>query len=321
MTAPALTLPQGVDMPIVEPAPWRHQYFENVPCPDNVWIPTDDPEAWMWNPRHRWVFDKLQVALSQDLSAGPHGVIPSSFPVFSKPVFNLRGMGEGSRVLSNVADYHRWYAPGHMWMPLLEGAHVSTDMAVIAGRSRWTRHATGKPGPDGTFDYWTVHAAAFPELTEILAAWVATHLGDYTGLLNIESIGNTIIEVHLRFADQWPDLYGQGWVKAIVGLYAHGTWNFADPRPRDGFSVALFVPHGRRYRHPPGPVVSEVLEMPGVSSVQITFHEDRQPGAHAMPPGGFRLALVNCWDLAIGQVTRKHLEEWFLTEGIVEDEK
>ena len=65
-------------MPIVEPAPWRHQYFAHVPCPDDVFIPADDPEAWAWNPRHRWVFDKLQVALSQDLKAAPHGLEPAS---------------------------------------------------------------------------------------------------------------------------------------------------------------------------------------------------------------------------------------------------
>src|SRR5258705_10688011 len=203
-------------MPIVEPAPWRHQYFAGTPCPDDIWIPTDDPEAWLWNPRHRWVFDKLQVALSQGLTAGPHGIVPPSFPVFSKPVFNLRGMGEGSRVLSDLADYQRWYAPGHMWMPLLEGAHVSTDLAIIAGQSSWFRHATGKPGPAGTFDYWTVHAGKFPALMETPSAWVASNLADYTGLLNIESIGGTIIEAHLRFADQWPDLYGKGWVAAVI---------------------------------------------------------------------------------------------------------
>ena len=66
-----MTDPQKV--PIIEPAPWRHQYFDHIPCPPDLDIPTDDPEAWEWNPAHRWVFDKLQVALSQGLAAGPHG--------------------------------------------------------------------------------------------------------------------------------------------------------------------------------------------------------------------------------------------------------
>ncbi len=38
-------------MPICERDPWRDQYFENIPCPDNVLIPTDDFDAWPWYPR------------------------------------------------------------------------------------------------------------------------------------------------------------------------------------------------------------------------------------------------------------------------------
>jgi hypothetical protein len=30
-------------------------------------------------------------------------------------------------------------------------------------------------------------------------------------MVNLETIGGRIIEVHLRFADQWPDLYGARW--------------------------------------------------------------------------------------------------------------
>jgi hypothetical protein len=44
-----------------------------------------------------------------------------------------------------------------------------------------------------------------------------------------------------------------------------------------------------------------------VSSVQITFHEDKDPAHHAMPPGGFRLAIVNAHSLAAGEVARENL--------------
>ena len=130
-------------------------------------------------------------------------------------------------------------------------------------------------------------------------------------MLNLETIGGRIIEVHLRFADQWPDLYGKGWVEALVGLYAHARWNYPDADRRDGYSVVLFGPHGPRYRHPPQALVDEVRAMPQVSSVQITFHEDRAPDSHAMPPGGFRLAIVNCQDLEIGRVARERLRAHF----------
>jgi hypothetical protein len=55
-----------------------------------------------------------------------------------------------------------------------------------------------------------------------------------------------------------------------------------------------------RWRHPSRRQVADIRTLPTVSSVQITFHEDRDPLLHAMPPGGFRLAIVNGWNLEVG---------------------
>jgi hypothetical protein len=300
-------------MPICEIDPWRMQYFEHVVCPKDVLIATEDSDSWTWYPRHRWVYDKVAVALSQGLEAAPHGVEPKTYPVFSKPITNLKGMGVGSRVLRSAADYATHYAPGHMWMTLLDGRHVSSDVAVLDSKAVWWRHATGAPGAEGTFDYWTVHADADSGIESHAGAWIEKNLAGYTGMINLETIGGRIIEVHLRFADQWPDLYGgDAWVEALVRLYEHGRWDFADPDRRDGFSVVLFAPHGPRYRHPPKELVEDIRAMPQVSSVQITFHENQPADRHAMPPGGFRLAIVNCFDLAVGRAAREKLRAHFL---------
>ena len=177
--------------------------------------------------------------------------MPPRFPVFSKPIINLKGMGIGSRIVGSRADYEAHYTPGHFWMPLLTGRHVSSDLAVVDGAPRWWRHVTGEPAGEGTFDYWTVHAEADAAIEQRCGQWVKRHLAGYTGMVDLETIGGTIIEVHLRFADQWPDLYGPGWVDALVGLYENGTWDFANAARRDGYSVVLFGPTGRRWRHPP----------------------------------------------------------------------
>jgi hypothetical protein len=100
-------------------------------------------------------------------------------------------------------------------------------------------------------------------------------------------------------------------VDALVELYEKGAWNFPDDDRAEGYSAVLFGPHGRHYRHPPGSVVEEVKRMPGVTSVQITFHEDRAPESHAMPPGGFRLAIVNGFDLPGTLAARERLRECF----------
>jgi hypothetical protein len=297
-------------MPICEVDPWRLQYFRRVETAVN--IPTEDADAWNWYPNHRWVYDKLAVALSQNLDAGPHGTSPPHYPVFSKPIINLKGMGVGSRVLHSAAEYDKYYAAGHMWVTLLEGRHVSSDVAVVDGEPRWWRHVTGKPTREGAFDYWWIQAETDAEIEATCGKWLREHLTGYTGMLNLETIGGTIIETHLRFADQWPDLYGKGWINALVRLYEKHEWNFTDDDRRDGYSVVLFGPNGRRYRHPPQSLVDEVESLDSVTSVQITFHEDRAPERHAMPPGGFRLAIVNCFDIAAGNAGRTRLREFFL---------
>jgi hypothetical protein len=298
-------------MPICEADPWRLQYFDGIPCPEDVRIPTEDADAWSWYPKHRWVYDKLKVAMSQGLAAAPHGVDPPSFPVFSKPITNLKGMSVGSRVLKDRKGYDRWARPGHLWMELLEGEHVSTDVAVEGGAPAWWRHATGLPLRRGMFDYWTIHAGARPALESYLGDWIRGHMEGYCGLLNFETIGGRIIETHLRFADQWPDLYGRGWVEAAIGLYGTGRWRFADAGRRTGYSVALFGRHGIPYRHPRPRSVASVRRMPRVESVQITFHEDKPAAEHAMPPGGFRLAIVNSYDLNAARAARAALARSF----------
>jgi hypothetical protein len=298
-------------MPICEADPWRLQYFAHVSTAAN--IPTEDSDSWQWYPAQRWIYDKLAVALSQQLDAGPHGTPVPRFPVFSKPIVNLKGMGVGSRVLASQADYDRHYTPGHFWMTLLDGRHVSSDVAVVDGAPRWWRHVTGKPAGEGTFDHWIVHAEPDAGIEAYCGAWVRKNLAGYTGMLNLETIGEKIIEAHLRFADQWPDLYGPGWVDAVVGLYENHRWDFCDDDRCEGYSVVLFgAQDGRRYRHPPPALVDDIRRMPSVTSVQITFHENWAPNRHAMPPGGFRLAIVNGFDLRAAMAGRERLKEYFL---------
>lgn len=300
-------------MPIIERDPWRMQYFEGADCPEDVLIPTEEQDAWHLFPKHRWTFNKLQVAESQGLDCGLHGMDPPGYPVFSKPVYNMRGMGAGSRVLRSDKEYQRYLRPGHIWTTLLEGEHVSSDIAVVQGQAVWWRHVLGRALEDGKFDYWTVLAESRPEIERYCGEWIRRNLPDYTGMVNLETIGARIIECHLRFSDQWPDLYGEGWLDALVRLYAEGVWHYQDQDRRDGYSVVLFGAHGIEYSHPDPALVPRLLEHPSVSSIQVTFHADKPSWAHSMPPGGFRLAIVNCWDLDAGLAVRQELALAFWT--------
>lgn len=297
-------------MPIVEKDPWRDQYFEGVRCPEDVTIPTDDVLAYRLYPEHRWVYDKLKICETQGIEHAPHGIEPDAYPVFSKPIYNLRGMGTGGRLVASARDFERIQEPGHLWMRVLEGEHVSSDVAVVDGRAAWWRHVLGLEMGGGTFNYWIVSGDARPDLEAYGGDWIRSHLPGYTGAMNLETIGGRIIEAHLRFADQWPDLYGEGWLDALVRLYAEGRWDYPDDGRRTGYSVVLFGRHRVRYRPDPD-VVESVRRRPAISSVQITFHPGKPLRSHAMPPGGFRLAVVNCWDLEAGLDAREELAEMF----------
>jgi hypothetical protein len=299
-------------MPIHEADPWRTQYFEAIACPPQVHIPTDDALAYELHPQHRWVYNKLLVAQSQGLACGTHTATPPHFPVFSKPITNLRGMGLGSRVLYNAAEFDDLPADENcFWSTHLTGWHVSTDWAVIQGEPVWCRHVRGVPGSGGTFDYWIVEAGRREPMEYYCRRWIRTYLPGYTGMVNLETIGGRIIEAHLRFADQWPDLYGARWTESVVNLYGRGLWNFEDRERREGYSVVLFGPHGRHYEHPRARLLREYRAVADVKSVQITFFQDLPPQAHAMPPGGFRLAVINCVRLSAGLALRARMARDF----------
>lgn len=288
---------------------WRWQYFEGAACPPGVVIPIDDPTAWQLYPVHRRVYDKLFISESQGIRHGPHGIMPDRFPVFSKPIMNLHGMGAGGRIIRSAHEYEAHFTPGHMWMTLLRGRHISTDVALDDSRPRWWRHTEGRRLSGGRFDYWTVLGPRLPHQEGHCGAWIRRYLRRFTGIVNFELIGGVIIEVHLRMAEQWLDLNGPGWLDSVIALYDGRPWAFRDRR-RTGYSVILFGRHGVRYAIDPD-AVNSLRARPGVSSIQITFDARKPLAQHAMPPGGFRLAIVNCWDLAAGRAVRARLRRLF----------
>jgi hypothetical protein len=301
-------------MPICEEDPWRSQYFSKVDCPQDLFIPTDDADAWLWNPEHRWVYDRLAIAQMQEITSAPHGVMPTAFPVFSKPIVNLQGMGVGIRFLKSREQYERRLVAGHFWMEVLFGVHVSSDVAVQQGRAVWWRHAIGTSGADvGTFSRWSISAGSNAVIESRWGRWIAEHLNGYTGMVNLETIGGRLIETHLRLSAQWPDLYGPGWVEAVVQLYASGEWHYPKELRREGYSVPLFLPHANTYRHPSLSFLDMLRNHPDISSIQLTFHEGSEQHLNPMPPGGFRAAVVNCYNVEAGVAARDMLRRMLIS--------
>lgn len=278
-------------MPIIGYSNYRAHLYADIDCPDDVVIPVKDPDAYKLNPDHAWAYNKLIIAEKQDLMCGPHGVTPPSLPVFSKPIYNMRSMGADSGLIHSIEEYEAHYRAGFMWCEALDGEHLSTDIAVLNGDVVWQTHTIGHALEGGTFDYWEVLAESRPDTEQFISAFVAQHFSNYTGMMNFETIGGKIIEMHLRFAEQWPDLYGAAFLENVVSLYSKNLWSLGRPE-QDGYSVVLFAPP-RNYKKPSTDFISQFIDTPNVLSIQLSFDDNVDFKDHSMPPGGMRIAIVN----------------------------
>jgi hypothetical protein len=316
-------------MPFHLREPWREQYFQDITCLTDVDIPTDDREAFTRNPRHRWIYNRLLIAQSQGLPCGPHDVGPTRFPVFCTAVTNFDGRESGGRVLWSERDYLEQCGAGNFWMELPAGDHVSTDFAVVAGEIAWCRHASGIWGSAGSYDYWVVEEGTRPRLERFCATWIRMNLAGYTGMVNLETVGGRISTARLRFSGQWPDLYGRRWLAAIVRLHQYGTWDLIDTERAEGYSLNLTGTHDSGSAYPPADSMRAYEETVGVSCIQLPFFDEDPAGAQGATAAqgategrgraaaqerranGFRLAVINCFNLEVGIRVRTNLAREF----------
>lgn len=299
--------------------PRSRRFFENIPCPPDCQIPTGDDQAYGLHPEHRWIYNKLTITELQNIPCGPHKTYPPAdiFPIFSKPIYNLGGMGAGSRTMETEDDYWASITPGHMWSVLLHGKHYSTDIAVVAGKVVWMSHARGETGPQQTFDYWEINVPVDPSIRQCITEFVEAHLGTFSGMLNMETIGNKIIEVHLRFSPQWPDIYGEWVLPALVELYSRGEWTGPAKTPEVGYSVVLF--DDERCAKLSTKVTDECLrhmeEVFGVNSITMRYSSDVPFESISRPEGGYRVAWINGFDLGTCKKARELLREFLYGLG------
>lgn len=218
-------------------------------------------------------------------------------------------MGAGSRIIETEDDYWTSLTPGHMWSILLQGKHYSTDIAVITGKVVWMSHARGEAGPQQTFDYWEINVPVDPNIRQCITDFVQAHLGTFSGMLNMETIGNKIIEVHLRFSPQWPD--GEWFLPALVELYSEGEWTGPAKTLEVGYSVVLF--DDERCARLSTKVTDECLrqmeEAFGVNSITMRYSSDVPFQSISRPEGGYRIAWINGFDLETCKKARKLLRE------------
>lgn len=264
-------------------------------------IAVSDAEAWRLNPLHRWVYNKLELALLQNVSAAPLGVSPTSLginpsdTVFVKPIINLWGLSRGAQPMP-AASLPEW--PGYMWSRYLRGEHVSSDVLVQNGKTLWFAHTIASTEKDQERAlYWQVGVQR-PALEPLLTDWVARHLSGYTGLCNFEVIENVIIEAHLRGSNGFLEFYGADWLPAWVRLVDDNHWQAPSLIP-GGFVISVFTASQQALS------ISEADLQQWTTprlSIQLDVDSENRPQAG-------RAAIIRSYDLEVGlQVREAFLE-------------
>lgn len=264
---------------------WVEQYFKDVETPETVVINCNDTSAWKNNPNHNWVYNKLDLCRSQEIEACPHGVKPSFEPVFSKPIINLYGKNRGAHKIFGWDDIE--YLPGHFWMPVLTGVHLSSDMVIVDGVCQWIYTMQAFEDDCGNISRYECSNDDFMECVDKMKLWALKNLKGYTGVVNVESMGGKIIDCHLRMTPRFVDLYGKDWLKSVVVLYDKGSWHYDQGRAL-GVSYTLRALKPGKCHIEDVETLEDLKEKAG--SIQMIFKENTDIEK------GDRLAIVNGHD-------------------------
>jgi hypothetical protein len=142
-----------------------------------------------------WCVDKLILSKKLGYKCGPAGMAPTPGNYIVRPIMNLKMMSVGARIEYLDSDS---IPEGHFWCEIFTGRHLSFDyewgiqgLAVEGFRD--------DPERLDRFSRWTKVNEVF-KLPKILQ-----DVADRYQWFNIEVIGNSIIEVHFRYNDDFAN--------------------------------------------------------------------------------------------------------------------
>lgn len=152
----------------------------------------EDYEAWKTYPEYRKWFNKLYVSELLGYHCGPCGVAPDRDGYYIiRPIYNLSGMSAGAQQKFIKAGDATQVPPGYFWCEWFEGTHYSATYLWVdplgwKPKSCWTADKL-----DFKFFSWK-RSDHFPSVP-----WQLFELASLP-VINIEFIGDKVIEVHLR---------------------------------------------------------------------------------------------------------------------------
>jgi hypothetical protein len=195
----------------------------------------DDKDVWRRCPtEYLWIYDKLILAAKCGHLAAPAGIaVPKPAYYIVRPITNIRMMSRGASKQWLTPEDTDLVPDGYFWSECFEGRHTSVDfhygiqtLAVEGFRdndrldrfSRWEKIDEKYKFPQVLGELWR------------LTPWV-----------NVEYVGGKIIEVHLRwnddFANHTGDVIHPVWKDNPIPQPQGSTWYPSPSGDRLGFWV------------------------------------------------------------------------------------
>lgn len=147
-----------------------------------------------------WFLNKLQLSRYLNYACGPAGIpVPKPAEYVVRPCVNLMGMGRGAEIKWLENSTEELVEAGYFWCEKFTGRHISVDYTdkepILAieglrkeGDPLWMWREWRKVDVD----------LPFPRVCDQIAG--------YHPHINVEFIGDKVIEVHFRHNPDWRDV-------------------------------------------------------------------------------------------------------------------
>lgn len=160
----------------------------------------EDWDTWQSSDSARWVLNKLELSIKLGYHCGPAmKPVDKTGEYIVRPIMNFSGMGIHTRKMFLEENRITTIEPGYFWCEFFKGPQYSIDYTWKDNQYFPVFCTQGFIDEDEFvhFNYWK--RISYPGF--ILPKWI-NDLGKEK--INVEFIGDKIIEIHLRHSDDFP---------------------------------------------------------------------------------------------------------------------
>ena len=198
-------------------------------------MPYFDISAYNKYPEHNWVYDKLIIAQTQGIICGLLDDLKNKkidfFPIFIKPRWGHKSASsKNCHHIKSQMELNKYkYLPNMIWTDFINGLENMTDFILVNGKIMHQityKYSTDKNGFSDVSKY--ISPENKPPMSII--TWTNIHMNNYTGIVNIQYINDTIIEVGLRLARGGAYITSttnKALIQNINNVIETNTWDFS----------------------------------------------------------------------------------------------